>query len=342
MELLDRYTALVEEKISRFFSTYKPESGHRPFLTELYSALEEYCLRKGKRIATCTTLLAYQGYTGKIDEKILKACVGIELYRHAILIHDDLVDEDDERRGGKAFHLLFQHGERFGNATALFAGSLLYTLALDALAKGGFEKETVERVKELFIEEYKNVNESQILDLLFEYEEPSLEEWRTMASKRAASLFKATMLAGAVFAGASKKELSLLERAAANIGYSFDITDDIIGTFASEEQYGRPTGGDIKLGKKPLHVVYALGLLKGREGEEFRRLLKKTGLTVKEIERIKNLIKKCNAPEKAKSESKRYAEAAKKTIAKTAMFEKSKKDFSELIDYVSESLDWYK
>jgi geranylgeranyl pyrophosphate synthase len=340
MELLDRYTALVEEEVSKFFSAYKPS--YHPFVAELYSALEEYCLRKGKRIATCTTLLTYEGYAGKIDEKILKACAGIELYRHAILIHDDLVDEDEERRGGRALHLLFQHDERFGNATALFTGNLLYTLAFDALASGGFEKEKAERVRELFIEEYRNVNESQILDLLFEYEEPSLEEWRSMASKRAASLFKATMLAGAVFAGASKKELALLEKAAANIGCSFDITDDIIGTFASEEQYGRATGGDIRLGKKPLHVVYALGLLKGREDEEFRRLLKKRELTAEEIERIKELIKKSGALEKAKSDSKRYAEAAKQDIAKTAMLEKSKKDFSGLIDYVSESLDWYK
>ena len=340
MELLDRYTALIEEEISKFFRAYKPS--YHPFLAELYSVLEKYCLRKGKRIASCTTLLVYQGYTGKIDEKILKACVGIELYRHAILIHDDLVDEDDERRGEKAFHRLFHRGERFGNAAALFTGNLLYTLALDALSKGGFRKEKVEKVRDLFIEDYRNVNESQILDLLFEYEEPSLEGWRTMASKRAASLFNATILAGAVFAGASKKELHLLEKVAENIGYSFDITDDIIGTFASEGQYGRPSGGDIRLGKKPLHVVYALDLLKGWEGEEFRRSLKKMESTIKDVEKIKEMIKKSGALEKAKNESKGYAEAARKTIAKTALLEKSKRDFSGLIDYVSESLDWYK
>jgi geranylgeranyl pyrophosphate synthase len=341
MELLDRYTALVEEEVSKFFSACKPESEYS-FIKELYSALREYCLRKGKRIASCTALLTYEGYTGKIDGRILRACVGIELYRHAILIHDDLVDEDEERRGGKAFHRLFQRDERFGSATALFTGNLLYALSLDALARGGFEREKVEKVRELFVEEYRNVNESQCLDLLFEYEEPSLEEWRTMASRRAASLFKATMLAGAVFAGASKKELALLEKAAANIGYSFDITDDIIGTFASEEQYGRPTGGDIKLGKKPLHVIYALNTLKGREREEFRYLLKKRKLTAKEIERTKELIKKSSALEKAKKESKQYAEAAKKAILETSMSARVKENFSGLIDYVSESLDWYK
>lgn len=341
MELLDRYTALVEEKLSEFFISCKEGAQYHPFTEELYSSLEEYCLRRGKRIATCTFLLAYEGYAGKIDEKILKTSVGIELYRHAILIHDDLVDEDDYRRGGKAFHRLFQD-ERFGRGAAVFAGNLLYALALEALGKAGFEKEKIRRARELLLEEYRNVNESQCLDLLFEYMEPSLEEWRLMASKRAASLFKATVLAGAIFSGAKQKELSLLEKAARSIGYSFDITDDIIGTFASEEQYGRPSGGDIKLGKKPLHVVYALASLKGREGEEFRRLLKGRRLTAKEIERIKELIKKSGALEKAKKESRQYAVKAKNSIAETKMTVKVKEDFSQLIDYVSESLDWYK
>jgi geranylgeranyl pyrophosphate synthase len=342
MEPLSRCTTLVGEKLLEFFKDCKTEFDYHPFMVELHSALKEYCLRRGKRIAACTTLFAYQGYAGRTDDKILTASVGVELYRHAILIHDDMVDEDRERRGGKAFHCLFKGEERFGSGTALFAGNLLYALALEALGRGGFEKEKVERVRGLFIDEYRRVNESQCLDLFFEYQEPSLEEWQVMASRRAASLFKATVLGGAVFAGAPRDELPLLEKAAENMGYSFDITDDIIGTFAAEDEYGRSPGGDIRLGKKPLHIIYALELLGGGEREEFTRLLKKKESTAGGIERIKELIKKSGALEKAKAESKRYAEAGKKAIAKTSMSPKAKENFSTLIDYVSENLDWYR
>jgi geranylgeranyl diphosphate synthase type II len=86
------------------------------------------------------------------------------------------------------------------------------------------------------------VNESQVLDLLFEYKTPDVNEWYVMASKRAASLFKASLLVGAVLADASEKDLRLLGEAAEHIGYCFDIQDDIIDTFASEEQYGRRPG----------------------------------------------------------------------------------------------------
>ena len=340
METLDGYTALLDEKISEFFAC-RPEHAH-PFTAEVYSALEEYCLRKGKRIASCTALLTYQGYVGGLNEIILRACVGLELYRHAILIHDDLVDGDTERRGGRAFHCLFEGDERLGTATAVFAGNLLYALALNALGGGGFEAGKQERVRSLLVEEYRNVNESQCLDLFFEYREPSLDEWRIMASKRAASLFKATLLTGAILAGAPEEEFPLLEKAASEIGLSFDITDDIIGTFATEEEYGRPTGGDIRLGKKPLHVIYAYRMLRGAELEEYRELLKKRRLTEEEMERVKELTTGCGALEAARSDSRRHAEAAKEAIAETSMNPEAKRDFSGLIDYVSQSLDWYK
>lgn len=342
MNSLDRYTALLEEKVTDFFTSLGEEYGYHPFMKDVYSALEEYCLRGGKRIASCTTLYTYQGYKGEIDDDILRACVGIELYRHAILIHDDMVDEDMERRGGRAFHRLFQGEERFGRGTALFAGNLLYAQGLLALARGGFEEGKLERARTLLAEEYRNVNESQCLDLFFEYREPSPEEWRAMASKRAASLFRATMLTGAVFADAPGEELHLLERAAADIGYSFDITDDIIGTFADEEDYGRTPGGDIVLGKKPLHVVYAYKMLRDPELEEYRNLLGKRTLTEEEIDRVKELTIESGALEAAKSESRSHAEAAKKALAETSMTGEAKEDFSRLIDYVSESLDWYK
>lgn len=341
MNLIETRSQLIGEKVTEFFSTRKAGAAYHSFIDEIYASLEEFCLRRGKRIASCTTLYAYEGYAGGIDEEILKACVGVELYRHGILIHDDLVDEDDERRGGKAFHRLFNERERLGIGVAVFSGNLLYALSLEALAEAGFEKEKIDRVRELLIEEYRNVNESQCLDLFFEFKEPSVEEWRLMASKRAASLFRTTIMAGAILGSAPKEDLPLLETAAKNVGYSFDITDDIIGTFASEEEYGRTPGGDIRLGKKPLHVVYALNLLDKKEKEELRSLLEKREVTSGDIERVKDMIRECGALEKAKNDSKKYAEKAKKIIAETHMSSGTKENFEELIDYASKNLDWY-
>tara|TARA_B100000315_G_C14592399_1_gene596663 strand:+ start:4558 stop:5580 length:1023 start_codon:yes stop_codon:yes gene_type:complete len=340
MNFLDRHTELIDNEISKLFT----ESNllYHPFISKVYSELEAFCLRKGKRISSCSTLLAYEGFKGKIDEKILNVCAGIELYRHAILLHDDLVDEDTKRRGEKAFHLLFNYDRRFGNATTIFAGNILYTNSLSVISQSGFEKKKIEMVMNLFINEYKNVNESQTLDLLFEFEDTSLDDWNIMASKRAASLFNCTIQTGAILAGASPNECEILKKVATNIGFSFDITDDIIGTFASELEYGRPSGGDIKIGKKPLHIIYTLELLKGKEFKEFKTLLEKKNPTKDEIQWIKTKIEESGALNKAKETSLRYGKLAMQYLNTTSMNKKSKKRFSRLIDYVSESLDWYK
>ncbi|MFB0502120.1 MAG: polyprenyl synthetase family protein, partial [Candidatus Bathyarchaeia archaeon] len=111
-ETLDRYGALIEEKMRNFFIEARNAAKiYHHYVEKVYSSMEEFVLRKGKRLASCSTLLTYRGYTGDINDQILKVCVGIELYRHSILIHDDLVDKDEFRRGGKTFHRMFSEND---------------------------------------------------------------------------------------------------------------------------------------------------------------------------------------------------------------------------------------
>ncbi len=70
------------------------------------------------------TLLVYKGFTHEVDSRILDVCVGVELFRHGILVHDDLVDDDELRRGAATIHTVFSQEQdaRFGNGVAIFAG----------------------------------------------------------------------------------------------------------------------------------------------------------------------------------------------------------------------------
>lgn len=329
-ETLARYTDLVDEAVASYFKSHKREYGYHRFMDRLYSQIEEYVGRKGKRLASVSALIAYSGYKGSLDAKIREVAVGIELYRHAILAHDDLIDRDDFRRGGPALHKL--HKGRLGEATAVFAGNIMYALALEVFLNSGFSAELRERVVSLFAREYANVNESQILDIYFEGAEPDEKEWYAMAAKRAASLFKATILAGAILSGAAEDDLAILSRAAENIGYAFDIQDDIIGMFASEEQYGRPIGGDAALGKKPLHVVYALEKCTTKQA----KMMKKG-----DPNEVKRIIISTGGLDRAKARSREHAAKARRLIARTSMDAEAKEFFSGFITYVAESLDWY-
>ncbi|MDX1813959.1 MAG: hypothetical protein R3319_04145, partial [Candidatus Bathyarchaeia archaeon] len=84
---LDHYGVIIEERLKTFLDkAVKEAADYHPFIEKVYSDIKEYILRKGKRLASCSTLLIYKGYTGKVDKKILNVCVGVDLYRHAILV----------------------------------------------------------------------------------------------------------------------------------------------------------------------------------------------------------------------------------------------------------------
>ena len=345
---LDHYGAVIEERLRKFLAeAVKDAAGYHPFIKNVYADIEEYVLRKGKRLASCSTLLTYKGYSGEVDKKILDVCVGVELYRHAILVHDDMVDMDKQRRGGSTLHKKFTdsyspYNSRFGEATAVFAGNIAYELGVQAIMNSGFPENAVNKVLTLFSGGYRAVNESQILDLLFEQKDVTVDEWRVMASKRAASLFKVTLLAGAVLADAPEKDLKLLEEAAENMGYSFDIQDDIIDSFAPKEEYGRSPCLDISKNKKPLHVIYALNSADQKKSEALKCLLGKEFLSFGEIDLIRKLLRESGGLDAAKQASRNHAEQAKAHIIETSLSGDVKEFFSSFIGYIEKSLDWYK
>ncbi|MEM1558479.1 MAG: polyprenyl synthetase family protein, partial [Thermoproteota archaeon] len=223
----------------------------------------------------------------------------------------------------------------------VFLGDIAYSLAVQTIMDSGFSKNKVNDAVRLLSEGYREVNESQILDLLFEYKDVDVNEWRVMASKRAASLFKVTMTMGGILGEAPREDLELLRNAAVNIGYAFDIQDDIIDTFASEEQYGRPPCRDIVLGKKPLHIVYTLEAQKPEVGV-FKNLKNTNRLSQEDIEKVRGIVRLSGGLDNAKRDLKMHAEEAKRLISETSMKNDVKDFFNYLINYIENSLDWYK
>lgn len=338
---LESLSKLVDENLAELIrnEVAKGEEYH-PFVGEVCRAVEEYVLRGGIRMASCSTLIVYKGYAGQTDERIIKACAGIDLFRQSILAHDDIADAELFRRGGKTLHKTFEEkfDEHFGIGTAIFAGNVLYSLSLDAIMRSGFEQSKLAEATDLLASGYKEVNESQMLDLLFEYKTPDVAEWSAMTSKRAASLFKTSLLMGAILASAPKMDRLLLENAAVHMGYAFDIQDDIIDTFATKEQYGREPGGDLLKRKKPLHMILAMQ----KDPRIAFAIEGKAEIKESDIPRITAMIRDCGALDEAKAITREHGKEARRLIALTEMNREAKEVFIALIEYVEESLDWYK
>jgi geranylgeranyl pyrophosphate synthase len=339
-EILDRYEGIIENDL-RTLLDLEAERGrnYHPFIGKVYQSLQEFVERRGRRLAACSTLMVYKGYRGDINQRVVRVCSGIELYRHSILVHDDIVDNETMRRGGPALDCVLGEGydSHLGKSSSLFAGNILTSMAIGVILCSGFDCEKVENVIGLLWSEYKDLNESQILDMLFEYKEPDVNEWQAMASKRASSLFKVTILAGANLASAPEKDIPLLKEAAEHIGFAFDIQDDIIDTFATREQYGRDPCGDISKRKKPLHIALALA----RDRRLASMMASPHVLSDEEIKEVQDVIRKCGALDEAKFISRAHAAEAQRLISETEMSDEAKNFFISFIKYVDESLDWY-
>ncbi|MHA1410411.1 MAG: polyprenyl synthetase family protein, partial [Candidatus Odinarchaeia archaeon] len=319
----------------------KDSKDYHPYIDYIYDVTKNYLLRRGKKLASSIALITYSGYQGDTADDMLQVCCGLEFFRHAILVHDDIVDLEKTRRGGKTLHNILgtKYNSQFGYSASIFIGNILFSIALSTIMKTNFESNKLLKVSELITHNFQNINESQILDLLFEYDSPTVNEWETMARKRAASLFQATILTGAILADAPPEDISLLSDAAINIGYAFDIQDDIIDTFSSQESYGRPPCGDISKGKKPLHIILTVG--RNEKADQLIRDLRGKNLTSNDIEQIRQLIRETGALEEAKKIAVNYSQKAKNYVEKTKMDNKTKLFFFNLIDYINNSLRWY-
>jgi geranylgeranyl diphosphate synthase type II len=232
------------------------------------------------------------------------------------------------------------YNTRFGDSVAIFAGNIYYTLAVNAFIDSTFSSNRILEVIKILNNAFKDVNDSQLLDLLFEHKIPSINEWYIMASKRAASLFRACMVIGATLANAPDKDVILLKEAAENIGYCFDIQDDIIDTFASEDQYGRKPGEDLSKNKKPLHIIYTHMMVSQSQLRVLKNLTDKN--VSQNLSKIRKLISDCGALGEAKKKSIQHADKAKNLILKTKMNDDVKNFYVSFIDYVKDSLNWYK
>lgn len=334
-EELDRHSRWAGSSLSRFLARSGRRSGYHPFVGDIHKSIREFALRGGKRIASFTVALVCRGYGFGDLDALAVACDAIELYRHCILIHDDLVDGDDTRRGGPTLNRKYAdlRDGRLGLGCSVFAGNIAFCLSLSRVLDSDLCTDLALGITGEITRAYSDVNESQALDLWIEGADADLETWRRMASKRAASLFRATLRVGAMLS-AAQRDLETLGKAGEQMGFAFDIQDDIIDVFSTAQDYGRQPGSDLKTLKRPLHVVLALGDASADQLAALRS--PKTGL-----ERFRMILRDTGAVEEAKQMAARHASRALKLIETTGMNREAKDLFASLMAYMGQSLQWY-
>jgi geranylgeranyl diphosphate synthase type I len=271
---------------------------------ELYEAGRHLVDAGGKRLRPSMLLMAAEAVGG--DQKVVvPAAVSIELVHNFTLIHDDIMDNAETRRGRPAVHV------KWDEAGAILAGDTLYSKAFEILVavKTPNPEDMVASVK-MLARTCVAICEGQWLDMEFERRERVTEfEYLEMIEKKTGVLYGAAAWMGARLSGAPAQQAEGLERFGRLVGMAFQIQDDVLDLTAPAEVLGKPRGGDLAEGKKTLIMIHAMA--KGAEIEIFG----KRNATSQEIEAALKTLRANGSIDYARKKAVSLVEEGKEALA---------------------------
>lgn len=325
-ELL-RYKAIVDSELEKYFDR-KSEDFIKisPFITDLFSHLKEFTLRGGKRLRPTLLYHSYKAFGGKEEEDVIAISIFIELIQSFLLIHDDIMDHADLRRGGDTIHKIYEkYAEssnyeepyHFGSTIAILVGDLANQLAFELIADSKLEnKDKLLKLLKLLTYQLVGVVCGQVHDILLSNDKVyTLKDITNVHHyKTAKYTYEIPVIAGALLAGATDEEIDHLTEYSTYAGVAFQIYDDILGVFGDDENTGKPTTSDISEGKKTLLTLKVEETGTNDQKEILKRYLGKKDLTIEEAEEVKTVMKDSGALEFSKQACKDYVEAAQNNL----------------------------
>lgn len=215
----------------------------------LYSPIRYVLSLGGKRIRPVLMLLAYNLYREDI-EKIYSQAIAIETYHNYTLLHDDLMDRADMRRGKATVH------KKWNDNTAILSGDTMLVLAYRYMADCDNDK--LAQVLLLFTETAMEIGEGQQYDIEFETRnDVTEEEYIEMIRLKTSVLLACALKIGAMLGGASAEDADLLYRFGENVGLAFQLQDDYLDVYGDPAVFGKKIGGDILCNKKTYMLINA-------------------------------------------------------------------------------------
>ncbi len=296
------------------------------FLKDYYSELSKYFLAGGKRIRPLLCIATYNAFTETKDDKIVFPSVGVEFIHNASLIHDDIIDKDDFRRGKPAFHYRFRQyhskydlkkmvAEDFGINLGILGGDSAFFLGLEPFLYSKFEQNLNLKAIQYYEEVFMELVNGVLIEVdMVNQEDLKMDDYIEMVSGKTAALIEKAILIGANYAKVDEQHLKLLSIYGINLGIIFQIIDDILGTFGDEKVTGKPTDGDIREGKKTSLLITALNNLNAEDKEQLILLIENPDMSEIDVKKVKDLFEKANAAESCKELAKSYFDEAKSAL----------------------------
>ncbi|HUV61421.1 MAG TPA: polyprenyl synthetase family protein [Thermoplasmata archaeon] len=250
----------------------------------LRAAMAHYPAAGGKRLRPLLATMVCEAFGGNSDLAVPYG-VALEMIHNFTLVHDDVMDEDDTRRGLKTVH------HEYGVPEAILAGDAMFARAFEIVLDSDIDDSRVIKLVEILARSVRLLADGQQMDLDFEDRDiVSPEEYLEMIERKTAVLYSAAAQGGAIIGGASEQQQQAMFEYGRLIGLGFQIWDDVLDLRSTKESFGKPVLNDIRNGKKTLIVVHALDAMKSPEKDELIAVLGKKDATEEELMSAKELL----------------------------------------------------
>lgn len=252
---------LTSQELLSEINTYISELSFLREPQNLYNPITYELALGGKRLRPVLMLLAYQMY-GKSAKHIYSQAAGIEMYHNYTLLHDDLMDNADMRRGKETVH------KKWNENTAILSGDAMLVLAYNLISD--CDEKYLPKVLKTFSQTALEICEGQQWDMDFESRnDVSVDEYIEMIRLKTSVLLAASLQIGAIMAEAPQEDTELLYRFGEQMGLAFQLQDDYLDVYGDPKVFGKKIGGDILCNKKTYMLITALN----RSNEQQRKEL---------------------------------------------------------------------
>jgi geranylgeranyl diphosphate synthase type I len=303
LEILDQYKGVIEAELER----HLPRDGEP---REFYASVWDLIDRGGKRFRPALTFLACECVGGKREDAI-GAASAVELLHNMTLIHDDIEDQSELRRGKPCIHRIY------GVPTAINAGDAMLIKVFEIANLSKIPEDRCRRLGLKIAERAYGITWGQAFEFsMWNRKKFTEEDVIRLLRHKTGALTGLSTEAGAIAGGGSDEQLEVLGEFGETVGVAFQIVDDILNVAGNVKEYGKEIGGDIREGKKTVLAAHLLQVATPQDRKTFARLLGKKKITKTEIRKAIGLYEKYDSIKYAKTQAGSYLEDAMKALNK--------------------------
>ena len=342
---MDVLTSRIDKGIREFLATAIPALGAiANELAPLGEATEAFVLDGGKRLRPRFCYWGYRATGAPDNDDILRAAAALELLQACALVHDDVIDGSDTRRGAPAVHRRFAalhrssgwYGdpERFGQAAAILLGDLALIWADSALAQSGFDAAALQRAAPVWDAMRVEVMCGQYLDVVEQARGGGSVEraLRVARFKSAKYTIERPLHLGVALGEGPAALTSAFSSYGLPLGEAFQLRDDLLGVYGDPEQTGKPAGDDLREGKRTVLVAYAIEAANDAQAEVLRSRLGDPHLDADGVTVLRDVIAATGAVERVEQLITTHAVEAVAAIAHAHMDETARTALVDLAE----------